>query len=694
MGNKVNILIEGEKLDMYDNETIQVNRSIKDYNDVTKVYSEYSNSFTVPASPKNNKIFKHFYSSDLINGIDYTKRISSTILLNGSVYRLGGVEVNEVQMKNGKPSSYSITFFDKTSNIKEILGDTTLKDLDFSQYNHSYTFSIITSGVTTGLHNGNVVYPLYPTKQHINLSGNRLDYNNIWNNTSQSTSPNDRSGLRYTQLKPALKLRAIVDAINTHFTDLNITGDFFTTNDIEGNSNFNQLMMWLHHYEDILAATYEETNHYVKWSNANNVSTFYGNLNLNVPEPSFTYVSNGSNDVDKVEYTFEVQDVSDTLQFNLIINGQVVDTTEVTPSDNFQTMGFSYGNGLNDGDVVQLAVVPSGRSDYSFKLNDFTATKMLPPDPDTIFSVYNQNIQDYYFTVDMSKEVPPMKILDFLNGLIKLFNLVVTSEDGINYHFTKYTRYYNNAESIDLDRYLDYSNSSVNRVPRFKEISFLYGESEAIDDKYYYNINGLPYGSLSAELDNEESDELEVSVPFTLPNTVQIDNSTNIFYRSYEIDDNKIKTTTPKPILFYNGGSLNLTKQLILTDATLLTTQGFNITNISTVLNTSPVVEVDVSGTTNHFSLSYGNDAEPLYGNITYDGVTNHNLYSNWSNYIESIFNQQTRLVKVDAIIPTSILLRLKMNNYVFIKNRKYRINKMNLNLTNGKTRLELINVV
>ena len=68
-------------------------------------------------------------------------------------------------------------------------------------------------------------------------------------------------------------------------------------------------------------------------------------------------------------------------------------------------------------------------------------------------------------------------------------------------------------------------------------------------------------------------------------------------------------------------------------------------------------------------------------------------LFANyWSEYISNIYDVSSRIFTMSAFLPTHILTNLKLNDIVVIGNRKYRINKLEVNLNNGKAKLELFN--
>ena len=86
----VQIYIEGERdsndyteIELFNDEKIDINLSIQNIQDISKVFTDFSQSFTVPASSINNSIFKHFYE----NAVDLDELI---VLRNSSISTRSG----------------------------------------------------------------------------------------------------------------------------------------------------------------------------------------------------------------------------------------------------------------------------------------------------------------------------------------------------------------------------------------------------------------------------------------------------------------------------------------------------------------------------------------------------------------------------------------------------------------------------
>ena len=70
---KLQLFIESEQVDMFKDETIKITRSLKNIKDVAKIFTAFTQTFTLPASKKNNKLFKHYYNFNITVTMDEVK---------------------------------------------------------------------------------------------------------------------------------------------------------------------------------------------------------------------------------------------------------------------------------------------------------------------------------------------------------------------------------------------------------------------------------------------------------------------------------------------------------------------------------------------------------------------------------------------------------------------------------------------
>ena len=138
----IQLYIQGQRVDLYEDESIDITQTIQNAKDIGKIFGDFSRSFTVPASRNNNKIFKHYYNSAIDNGFDARKKVDSLIKLNGVDFRNGKLKLEGVDLTDNKPASYRITFYGNIVNLKDLVGEDRMDGLDWLRFfNTTYNLS-------------------------------------------------------------------------------------------------------------------------------------------------------------------------------------------------------------------------------------------------------------------------------------------------------------------------------------------------------------------------------------------------------------------------------------------------------------------------------------------------------------------------------------------------------------------------
>ena len=102
------LFINNQKVELFKDETVSLTESIQDIRDVSKVFTDFSKPFNLPASDTNNKIFKHYYRFNIAQGytFDARKMVNARIELNTIPYRDGKIRLEGVDLEKNKPTSY------------------------------------------------------------------------------------------------------------------------------------------------------------------------------------------------------------------------------------------------------------------------------------------------------------------------------------------------------------------------------------------------------------------------------------------------------------------------------------------------------------------------------------------------------------------------------------------------------------
>ena len=168
----IQLYISDQRVEMFKDESVTVTDSIQNVKDIEKVFTAFSQSFSVPASKSNNKIFKHYYNFDITNGFDARKKVAAKIELNFLPFKTGKIKLEGVDLKNNKPHTYRITFFGDIVDLKDLVGEDKLSNLPLSQYNQNYTATNIKSKLKANPATNDVIVPLitHTKRLYYNLS--------------------------------------------------------------------------------------------------------------------------------------------------------------------------------------------------------------------------------------------------------------------------------------------------------------------------------------------------------------------------------------------------------------------------------------------------------------------------------------------------------------------------------------------
>ncbi|CAB5218314.1 hypothetical protein UFOVP211_1, partial [uncultured Caudovirales phage] len=132
----------------------------------------------------------------------------------------------------------------------------------------------------------------------------------------------------------------------------------------------------------------------------------------------------------------------------------------------------------------------------------------------------------------------------------------------------------------------------------------------------------------------------------------------------------------PKPILLYNYELQSSSVDFYLTD-------GSTTNNLYSYLPFGQDLKYGSYDLTLNFNTEY---SELLSKNIL---ITSYSMY--YESYINNLYSVKNRIVTVKANIPLSILSKLKLNDRLIIKDKRYIINDYQADLTSGDVQFKLL---
>lgn len=670
--NKVDLYIDGTRADAFQDESITLNLSVQNISDIGKVFGEFSQTFSLPATKVNNGIFSHYYNVDIVGGFDANTRVDAFIEVNTILFREGVVELEGLQFKNGEPYSYNVTFYGKTANLKDILGEDQLTDLDLSAYDHTYNDTNIKNGLDSyvGGTSSNIIYPLISAADDWYYNGSATASNNLYfNNPSQTT------GLQYYDLKPAIKLKAILDAIEA---DYGIT--FNST--LFDSADFAKLFMWCHRKEGYMFKDQRD-------SYPSKRINFITGTNFDLTKDVYTVTPTiATYGYMKIEYSVNFVSGNECEFYVIRQRGSEitkVSTQQITNNTTDNLFIFD----LQLGDLLSFEFAPKPNWGGGALEAQFIVEGFLPVVPFTsqFQADTSGTLQTYTNRVIIADQMPEQKLIDFLTGLVKMFNLVIIYEGSNTFRLQPLDDWYADGTTLDVTRYIDTTEFSANRPELYKRIEFAYQETEAVVGETFRNTSGggVGYGDLRADFTFDGGNfEIETTFEHLLFERLVDDN--DAIQTQFAVGKSIDKDLEPyigEPYVFY---APTLTPTLTKSVAYINTANtAEEIDQFWLVSNCNDLLSEDITKT-----INYGTEIDPYTGSNQTGGL--YETY--WQDYVTDLYSTARRVYQFKGIFPSDVMYKLKTNDKLTIIDRDYVINDVTLNLTTGEVTLELLNDV
>ncbi len=662
----IEIYIGSEKIDTYKDEDVNITLSIQNVRDISRLFTDYTQNFQVPASKINNAVFKHYYNADISGGFQASLRQDATLFINKEVFREGSVELISVDMTKGKSSAYEIVFFSAGVNLKDLFGDDELTDLDLSAYDHAYSGSVIRGAMegTTPLHSGNVIYPLISPVGDWHYDSASSDHSP---NDIAYHSQNDDHGLDYYELKPAIRISKLIDAIEAKY-GITFTSTFFT------DSKFTDLFLWGHRREGYMFK--DQANGFTaqKIDFTSATGLFDATTDLYTNSPFIT----------SLIWKYSITSTND-YQVHWYVNGQYVMSRQ--HSGNVTNQEVYLNAWLKGGDEIQMRFSPP--IDWGGETITITGSSISGRPSENaadVFTATTSTSQSFTTDVVMSDQMPEQKVYDFLLGLVKMFNLVIEPTSRTKFNVEPLNDWYALGSNYDVTDHVDVTSEKVTRPELYKRLSFNYQESGSYLEEAYRNTNGgIGYGDVRADF-TFDGGELNTEATFELMKYQKLNDlsgGVTGFLVGKSIDK-ELKPYIGQPVIFYSSATLNISSKPIgFLDETGLTTTASNQVYLCGNINNRVAASVTQM-------LTYGLEVDPLHEQSFVQTLYN----QFWEDYITDLYSTSRRVYSMKAILPFKVAAQLRMNDKLDISGRRYIINQIQINLRTEEATLELLNDV
>lgn len=669
-----------KRLDLFKDETISLTQTIQNVRDIDKIFTSFSKSFSVPASKVNNKIFKHYYNFDITDGYDARVKRDAFIELNTIPFKSGKIKLEGVEMKDNKPFAYKITFFGDIVDLKDKLGEKKLSDINLSTYNIDYDAETVEQKLRTNPSISHIIAPLITHTQRLfyDSSNEEPDDGNLhW----QSGGGNHIHGVKWNQLKYAIRVNKILEEISSQF-DLDFSTDFFNNTSVDKMDN---LFMWLHRKSGFVEDLSGETN------------TFETPIDGWTPDVTQSQdfkmifddtllVNTDTDFVTEFEISFYTTTTAD-YSVEIFKDGTSVYTATQSGGGNHIADAVAGDFDVENGTYMVFVTADQAITFTNIEWRCEVSYPYEPPEDAEFDTSTFTTSSAFLFNVD--KQIPDMRILDFLTGLFKMFNLTAEVIDGVIV-VKELNDFYANPTIRDITEYVTPEKHNVDVALPYREIIFRFKDTQTFLANKYGELYNKPWGELryNANRNDLAGSLYSVEAPFghmLFERLSDQDTGTtkNIQY-GWSVDKSQ-NAYLGAPLMFYpiriNTGGISFVDQLN-DDGVASSHKVIYSINL-------PFNSVSNSSTTDPFQLNFAREQSEWTADTTFSET----LFDEYRDYIVDVFNTKQRLTIVEAVLPVSFLTQYSLSDEIIVKDKKYKINSIQTDLQTGKSTLELLNV-
>jgi hypothetical protein len=650
----VGLFVEGVQVELFNDEQINVNSSVQNISDISKVFTDFSQSFTVPASPHNNNIFQYFYESDLEQTIDQNLRRNAFIEIDLTFFRRGKIQLEKSNIQNGKVESYTVTFYGDILTLKDKFGEDKLNNLDLSSLEFLFDGTEVYDRITDLATDYDVRYPLIAsTRQWTYYHG------------AEDITQNAHA-IQYNELFPAIKISKLFEAIENDY-GVTFQGTFLS------DPRFTECFLWGKNTNEYTWVSEAKLLDIVSYPTAAaNIFDFVTDtVNVNYT----TTLGGLSFDASSAVHNVNVYiggGVTDEYYIDVFINDTFYATINGSSSNNYLIYSVANTPGLQN----QIKIYVRGLQSFTFASSITYQMNYIDGSSQPNSEIYTANNASTTVTgnVNLNNVMPDMKVADFFAGVLKEFNMTCVGIEQDVYQVLPLDDWYSQGAIVDITEYTNTDEIGVERMKLYKKIIFKYQESESFVNKNYFKTTNQQYGNLEYQFPYDGSDYV-IESPFENLLFTRSGSGNNYAILGYALNDN-LQPYTPKPCLLYlYGESDSLPHDIRFYDGS---------TNQN--IDTYALFGQDLTYQNTKYSLNFGADNSIIHNETIQQG-----LYATYYfPYLNNLFDLKQRLINVKTILPISLLTSLRLNDRLIIRDKRYIINEMKSNLTNGEVNFSL----
>jgi hypothetical protein len=656
------------RIELFNDEKISVVSSIQNFNNLGSLFTDYSQTFTVPASKHNNEIFKHWYESavgttDLTQDIpldvefafDHRIKYYGYIEIDSIPFRDGKFVMQKANKKNNFIESYTINFVGNLVQLKDKFKEDKLNVLEgYEELNFEYNLDEVDN-----ISRPNIKFPLIGSTR-------RFEYE-----TGSSYDVSTTTGaINISELFPAIRVSKIFEYIADTY-GLTFEGDFLTY------TQFNDLFLY--------CKNSEEFNFFSEPQSPNFTSkdASFPAFDLALDQCTISFALDPL--AERLESWFKLEPTISTIKYNVEIldNGQTYATYTDLEGDcdlGYYSKYRSQENTVN-GQPITRRFTYRITSEQPMTYDAFVNLKRnaIPSSLNYFYKTANSYTNTTSGDLQIRRYIPDLTVEAFVSAIVKALNLVVIPMNETTFKFQPLEAFYAEGRIVDLTEYIQAEDIEINKPNLFRQVAFKYEKSENVLNTNFRNTNNRDYGDLT--FDNPTSAytaNYEVKLPFE---NMMWERYTGTQFLTATCWNINLQPYVPKPVLLYYNGSQFVGDPIYYTDGTSFSTN----TEYPRFSNEITLGGNDLA----HLqTLNFGDEISTWFLGSAPSGL----FQEYYADSIYNIYNQRTRVIKAKANLNTYWLTSLKLNDRVIVSNKRYLINTMTTDLTTGQVDFELIN--
>jgi len=480
-----------QQLDLFKDEDIKLSNNVTGLFDIGVLPADFTRQITLPGTKVNNAFFEHVYDISIDSPFLFATNIKVPCYFDFGGFYLsqGYLQLNKVNVIANKfIDSYEATIYGALSSFGRDINRVYLTDLSsLSQYNHTASYNNITASWSGSLFNGDIVYPL-------------ADYGSGYQFTQgqyELFGMDDQDGaLTVQNFKPAIRVKPVVDAI------FNYAGYTYSSSFMN---------------EPFLDNVYMICNNSLKYPEFSGIDLeTYGKIkvaaisgsgmtDINLASGSWTtlpwynklsdpqnFYNNGAYTIDKrtnlsgilninINVSCSVNNMPGTLSANGTWQLRMLETGSATPYSTralqsyiffFDQLQQSRTGGINQTYQLEtefkLDDIPTGSYYFQIRQSPNSATPPLPVvtlDPEGTTKSFLQIREVKQAADGRVMDIPSnmpygtqgIKLVDFISGLQKKFNLVIYPNNTKPNEFIieTFNNWYNKGQRKDFNKYIN-----------------------------------------------------------------------------------------------------------------------------------------------------------------------------------------------------------------------------------------------